>query len=101
MLAEQVWLVVLVAGGDQSLEMQYLKIVKKVLEEVAYTRVVAVAQDGFVLEMPLVMDKFLFDVGKLSIELVLLGRLRGVQASIKGLSRHTTRFLSSSLYLSG
>ena len=35
-----------------------------------------------VLEMPLVMDKFLFDVGKLGIELVLLGRPSGVQASI-------------------
>ena len=82
MLAEQVRLVVLVAGGEQLPEMKHLKIVQEVLEEVAYTRVVAVAQDGFVLEMPLVMDKFLFDVGKLGIELVLLGRPSGVQASI-------------------
>ena len=55
---------------------------KQVLEEVAYTRVVAVAQDGFVLEMSLVIGQFLLDVGELGIELVLLGRPSGVQASI-------------------
>jgi len=62
--------------------MEHLIIVQKVLEEVAYAWVVAIAEDGSVLEMPLVMDKFFLDVGKLGIELVLLGRPSGVQASI-------------------
>ena len=81
-LAEQVRLVVLVAGGEQLPEMKHLKIVQEILEKVAYTRVVAVAQDGFVLEVSLVVDELVLDVGKLGIELVLLGRPSGVQASI-------------------
>lgn len=81
-LAKEVWLVVLVAGCEQCPEMEHLIIVQKVLEEVAYAWVVAIAEDGSVLEMPLVMDKFFLDVGKLGIELVLLGRPSGVQASI-------------------
>jgi hypothetical protein len=57
---------------------QCLEVVQEILEEVADARVVAVAQDGLVLKMLLVMDEFLFDVGKLGVEFILLCRLGGV-----------------------
>ena len=93
-LAEQVGVAVLVAGGDQLLQLQLLEVVREVVKEVADLGIVAVAQDGLALEMLRVMPQLLLDVGKLGVKLVLLGRLRGVQASIQRLARHSSRFPS-------
>jgi len=58
------------------------------MKEVADLGIVAVAQNGLVLEMRGVMPQLLLDVRKLGVKLVLLRRLRGVQASIQRLGRH-------------
>jgi len=70
------------------LQPQLLEVVDEVLEDVADTRVVAVAQDGLVLEMLRVMPQLFFDVGKLGVKLVLLGPRGGAQASIQRLGLH-------------
>jgi len=76
--AEQGGVVVLAAGGDELLEVG-----REVEEEVADARVVAVAEDGFALEVLLVVTQFLYDVGELDVELILLGGLGGMEASIQ------------------
>jgi len=64
------------------------------VKEIAHLGIVAVRQDGLVLEVLRVMSQLLLDVGELGVKLILLGRLRGVQASIGRLARHHSRFHS-------
>jgi len=80
--AEKVGVAVLVAGGDELLELEVVELARKVVKEVADLGVIAVAQDSLALEVLRVVLEFLFDVGKLGVELILLGGLGGVQASI-------------------
>jgi hypothetical protein len=71
-----------VAGGDELLELQLLEVMREKVEEVADLGIVAVAEDGLLLEVLRVVPQLFFDVGELCIKLILLRRLRGVQASI-------------------
>jgi hypothetical protein len=87
-LAEQIGVAVLVAGGEQLLQLQLLEVVREVVKEIANLGIVAVAQDGLALEMLRVMPQLLLDVGDLGVKLILLGRLRRVQASIERLAFH-------------
>ena len=89
MLAEEVGVAVLVARGDEFLEPEVVELARKVVKEVADLGVIAVAQDSLVLEVLGVVLEFLLDVGKLGVELILLRRSRGVQASIQHLLRHS------------
>ena len=71
-----------VAGGDELLQAELVEVGGEVLEEVALEGVVAVAVDdlaaeGVGVELEVGLDLFL-DVDVLGVELVLLGRLRGV-----------------------
>jgi hypothetical protein len=93
-LAEEVGVAVLVAGGDEFLELEVVELAGEVVKEVADLGVIAVAQDSLALEVLRVVLEFLLDVGKLGLELILLCRLRGVQASIQRLARHSSRFPS-------
>jgi len=52
------------------------------MEEIAYTRVVAIAKNNLVLKMLLVMPEFFFDVGELGIKLILFRVLCAVQIFI-------------------
>ena len=75
-----------VAGGDELLEAELVEVGGEVLEEIALERVVAIAVDylaaeGVGVKLQVSLDLFL-DVHVLGVELVLLGRLRGVQASV-------------------
>jgi hypothetical protein len=75
-----------VAGGDELFQPELIEVGSEVLEEVALEGVVAVAVDdlateGIGVELKVGLDFFLY-VNVLSVELVLLRRLRGVQASI-------------------
>ena len=77
-----------VAGGDELLEAEFVEVGGEILEEVAFKGVVAVAVDdlaaeGVGVELQVGLDLFL-DVDVLGVELILLGRLRGAQASIQG-----------------
>lgn len=85
MLAEKIGVLVLVAGGDEFLESQRVVLVGEVVEELADLGIIAVAQDGLALEVLGVVLELLLDVGKLGVELVLLGRLGGMQASVQRL----------------
>ena len=93
-LVEQIGVAVLVTGGDQLLQLQFLEVMRKVAKEIANLGIVAIAQDGLVFEIVCVMPQLLLDVGKLRVKLILLLRLCGVQFSIQRLARHSTRFLS-------
>ncbi len=64
---------------------------------VADFRIVAIAQQGFPFEMLRVMPQLLFDVRKLGVKLVLLGRLRGAQASIQSFLGHSRRVIRLAL----
>ena len=51
MLAEQIGVAILVAGDDQLFQLQLLEVVGEIVKEVAGLGIVAVAQDGLVLEV--------------------------------------------------
>ncbi len=87
-LAEQIGIAILVAGGDQLFQLKFLEVVREVVEEIADLGIVAIAQHGLALEMLRVMPQLLLDVRKLGVKLVLLGRLGGMQTSIQRLARH-------------
>ena len=81
-----------VAGGDELFEAELVEVGGEVLEEVALEGVVAVAVDdlaaeGVGVELQVGLDLFL-DVDVLGVELVLLGRLRGAEASVQRLAFH-------------
>ena len=87
-----------VAGGDELFEAELVEVGGEVLEEVALEGVVAVAVDdlaaeGVGVELQVGFDLFL-DVDVLGVELVLLGRLGGAEASVQRLAfRHFARRL--------
>ena len=87
-LAEQIGVAILVAGGDQLFQFQLLEVVREVVEEIADLGVIAVAKDALFREMLRVMPQLLLDVGKLGVKLVLLDCLSGVQASIQRRAPH-------------
>ncbi len=87
-LAEHISVAVLVAGGDQLLELQLLEVVREVVKKVTDLGIIAVAKDRLVLEMLGVMPQLFFDVRKLRVELILFRRLRGAKASVQRLAWH-------------
>ena len=92
-----------VAGGDELLEAELVKVGGEVLEEVALEGVVAVAVDdlaaeGVGVELQVGLDLFL-DVDVLGVELVLLGRLRGAEPLIQRASRHPSQSPSRCILL--
>lgn len=87
--AEQVHILILVAGGDQLLESKFLEVVRKVVEEIADAGVIAIAIDDFTLEMRLVVFQFPLDIGELGIELVLLRASGLLKIPVFGLFRHS------------
>ena len=78
MFAKKIAVLVLITGRDEFLEPKPFEIVREIMKEIAHARIVAVAKNNFVPEMVLVMPEFLFNIGKLSIKLVLLRVLSGV-----------------------
>ena len=89
-----------VADGDELFEAELVEVGGEVLEEVALEWVVAVAVDdlaaeGVGVELEVGLD-LLLDVDILGVELVLLGCLRGVEASIQRLFFHVARFFKIS-----
>lgn len=82
----------IVAGGDELFEAELIEVGSEVLEEVALEGVVAVAVDDLAAEgvggeLPVGLD-LLLDVNILGVEFVLLGYLRGAQASVQRLAFH-------------
>jgi hypothetical protein len=82
----------IVAGGDELLEAELVKVGGEVLKEIAFEGVVAVAVDdlaaeGVLVELQIGRDLFL-DVDVLGVKLVLLGRLRGAEILIRRLVFH-------------
>lgn len=84
-LAEQIGVAILVAGGDQLFQLQLLEVVGEVVKEIANLGIIAVAQDSLVLEMLDVMPQLLLDVGKLGVKLVLLVALAACRLRFNGL----------------
>src|SRR5262249_24027143 len=83
----------IVAGGDELFEADLVEVGGEVLEEIALEGVVAVAvgdltAEGVGVELQVGLD-LLLDVAVLVVELVLLGRFRGAQASVHRLRRHS------------
>jgi len=75
-----------VTGRNQLPEAKFIEVGGEVLEKIAFEWIVAVAVDdlaaeGVRVELEVGLDLFL-DIGVLRVELILLRRLRGVQASI-------------------
>ena len=81
-LAEQIAVLVFVAGGDEFLQAQLLKVIAEIMEKVAYTRVIAVAKHSFAFKMLLIMPQLVLNVNKLSIKLVFFGIFRLIQILI-------------------
>ena len=70
MLGKQVRFIVLIAGGDETFESQQFEVEGEVLEEITDTRVVAVTQDYFILEVGPIVLQLIFYIRQLRIELV-------------------------------
>jgi len=86
----------IVAGCDELLQPELVEVGGEVLEEVALEGVVAVAVDnlateGVGVELKVGFD-LLLDVDVLSVELVLLGRLRGGKALVHRPTVYSSRF---------
>ena len=83
-LAEQVPLLILVAGGYKPLESQVFEVVGKVVEEVRHAGVIAVAENSLSLEVFLVMFQLILDIRELGVEFILLGLVGTMQITIVG-----------------
>lgn len=79
---EQINILALVAGGDYSFESEVIELQREVLEEVAHSWVIAVAEYCFATKMLFVVDQFTLNVGELSVELILLGGFGGRQGGV-------------------
>lgn len=86
--AEHIRLVVFVTSRDKFFQPQTIEVMREIVKEIARPRVVAVAQDYLTLEVRFVVFELLFDVGKLSVKLVLLRRFCGVQTSVQRCFAH-------------
>ena len=71
-LAEEVAICVLVAGGDEPAKAQETEVLREIFEEGRHARVVAIAEHHFVAKMLAIVAEFVFDVGELGVELILL-----------------------------
>ena len=70
--AEQIHMLVLVAGRNEALERQFFEVEREIVEEAANTRIIAVAVHHLALEVLLVVLEFFLDVGQLGVEFVFL-----------------------------
>ena len=73
---EEIWILILVAGGDEFLESKQMEVQDEVVEEVTHPRVVAVTEDGLAFEVLFVVFELCLYVFELGVELILLGLLR-------------------------
>ena len=73
---EEIWILVLVAGGDELLESKPMEVQDEVAEELTLPSVVAVAEDGLAFEVLFVVFELCLYVFELGVELILLGLLR-------------------------
>lgn len=76
--AEEFGILVLVACGDEPFKTQLLEAVCKIVEEVAYAGIIAVAEDGLAPEVLAVVTELVLNVAQLRVELVLLGLVGGL-----------------------
>ena len=67
---------------------------RKVMKEIADLGIVTVAQNTLILEMFRVMPQLLLDVRELGVKLVLFCSLRGAEASVQRLTRHSSQLTS-------
>ena len=90
MITEQVGVGILVARSSQLFQLQFLEVVREVVEEMADLWIVTIAENGLALEMLRVMPQLLLDIRKLGVILVLLGGPRAAQASIQRFVRYVS-----------
>lgn len=93
---------VVVAGSAELLDAELVEVGSEILKEVALEGIVAVAVDDVVpegvgVELEAGFD-FLLDVDVLDVELVLLGRLGGVQASVQRVRHRLVGFFRHSVH---
>lgn len=82
MLGKQVCILVLVAGGDDLLQPKRLEVQGEIPEEIRHPGVVAVTQDGLVLEVLLIVSQLVLDVFEPGIELVVLSLLGRMEVAV-------------------
>lgn len=70
--AEQVHILILVAGGNEFFEAQFLEVERKVTEEIAHMRIITVAIHHLALEVVLIMLQLPLNVRQLCVKLILL-----------------------------
>ena len=83
LLREQIDVLALVAGGDDTLQSEDFKAAREVLEEVAAARVIAVAEDGLAPKLVAVVPHLVLDVGELGVVLVVLLALRAIDCRVQ------------------
>ena len=71
-----------VASCDQLFEFQLVKIQNKVFEEIGFKGIITIAEHSLSCEVLAIMSKLLLNIGKLSIELILLCSSGGIQALV-------------------
>lgn len=80
-LAEEVHVLIFIACGYEFLQSKKFKVVGEISEEIAHTRVVAVAQYCLSAKMVAIMTQFVVDVFELCVKLVFLCRLSPVDCT--------------------
>ena len=76
--AEEFRILIFVARGDETLHAKLLEAVCKIMEEVTYAGIIAVAEDGLPPEVLAVVTELVLNVAQLRVELVLLGLVGGL-----------------------
>lgn len=82
--AEQIHILILVAGCDKFLKSKKLKVIGEIVKEIADSWVITVAKDCLALEMFPVMPQLILDVRKLGVELIFLRALSLVKVIVPG-----------------
>ena len=82
--AEQIHILILVAGCDEFSKSKKLKVVGEIMKEIADSRVITVAKDCLSFEMLLVMPQLILNVRKLGVELIFLRALSLVKVIVPG-----------------
>jgi len=82
--AEEIHVLIFVAGGDEFFQPQILEAVAEIMKEVGNSGIIAVAENGFAFKVVAVMFQFVFYISKLGIELVFFVAFCAVQVFVEG-----------------
>ena len=61
-LTEKITVLIFIAGGNQLFQPQLLKVVAEIMEEIAHTRIIAIAEYYFTIKMCFIVFQFILNI---------------------------------------